>query len=175
MKHTTTVFLNCVYVQCQAFPKTWAVQECQNYGFYGTTMSFKVIQSKMKGLDSFWLSCWTESVSSACPCHAWSVTTYEQKHPSALFLSAQAGEDLVPEQENEREEAEKRDASVLHSIPPVLMRDGAKRTGCHFKVKHKLCDNSGNNINNTCMCNILKHTLNNSFFFEFMMRISLWF
>lgn len=108
-------------------------------------------------------------------CHEVSPCTYEQKHPSALFLSAQAGEDLVPEQENEREEAEKRDASVLHSIPPVLMRDGAKRTGCHFKVKHKLCDNSSNNINNTCMCNILKNTLNNSFFFEFMMHISLWF
>lgn len=50
----------------------------------------------------------------------------------------QAGEDLVPEQTDEREEAEKRDASVLHSIPAVLMQDGAKRTGRHFKVKHKL-------------------------------------
>lgn len=49
----------------------------------------------------------------------------------SLFLLAQAGEDLVPEQKDEREEAEKRDASVLHSIPPVLMREGAKRTRCH--------------------------------------------
>lgn len=56
----------------------------------------------------------------------------------SLFLLAQAGEDLVPEQKDEREEAEKRDASVLHSIPPVLMREGAKRSRYHFKVKHKL-------------------------------------
>lgn len=56
----------------------------------------------------------------------------------SLFFSAQAGEDLVPEQKDEREEAEKRDVSVLHSIPPVLMRDGAKRTRRRFKVKHKL-------------------------------------
>lgn len=36
------------------------------------------------------------------------------------------------------------------------------------------CDNSGKNVNNKCMCNILKHSLNNSFFFEFMMHIFLW-
>lgn len=40
------------------------------------------------------------------------------KHISVLFF--QAGENLVPEQKNEREETEKRDAAVLYRLPPVL-------------------------------------------------------
>lgn len=36
-------------------------------------------------------------------------------------LWMQTGENLVPEQTDEREEAEKRESAVLHQIPPVLM------------------------------------------------------
>lgn len=36
-------------------------------------------------------------------------------------LLTQTGENLVPEQKNEREEIEKREAAVLQRVPPVLM------------------------------------------------------
>lgn len=85
----------------------------------------------------------------------------------SVFVSAQAGEDLVPEQKDEREEAEKRDAAVLHSIPPVLMRDGAKGPDVISRSSTN-CDNNDNNVNNTRITNILKHPLNNSFFIEFV-------
>lgn len=145
--HNTQVCLNWVLCATSGLSLTKSPQ----HGRREPVVCRNIKGSAVEPQEHFWLKhcyCrWRQSVNVSCilsyrEC-LWDIShdvspPPNKDHPSLLFLSAQAGEDLVPEQKDEREETETRDASVLHSIPPVLTRDGGKWTRCHFKVKHKL-------------------------------------
>ena len=68
------------------------------------------------------------------------LTLEQHKEITFFLLLVQSGENLVPEQTNEREEADEGAAAVPHGVSPVLKSE--VRDGLSFNVMYKLCDST---------------------------------